>query len=592
MRHNPLTHSKKKHAAELLAANQIQRARAAFEQLCQTDPRDVEAWIYLVQINAQLGLPAEVARCCRAIIAVLPNSDDAYYHLGCALLLQNKFDEAADAFHHVLKLKPNHAMAIFHLGKSLRSMGRFNEALHCFQKTVQLAPNIAEAGDALGGMLLHYCRIEDAVSAYRHALRSKPDFHMTHSDMLFAMNYSADYDADTIFSEHVRWGAAHKHQSPTVLRYRNQPDVERRLRIGYISPDMCAHSVSFFFEPLLAQHDRTRVEIYCYADVAEPDATTLRLKSSADHWRKIHGMNDQQVIEQIQADRIDILVDLAGHTARGRLRALTAKPAPVQVTYLGYPNTTGVPAVDYRLTDAWADPPGTTERYHTETLVRLPQGFLCYMPSSDAPDVSSPPAEHNGYITFGSFNNLAKVTPQVVSLWASILKAVPGSRLILKCALFDESAMRERYLELFANHDISPDRVDLLPRIDSPAGHLALYDQIDIALDTFPYNGTTTTCEALWMGVPTITLAGDRHVSRVGASLLNQVGLAELIAETPEQYLYIATGLATQIEKLSALRMSLRQRVGESPLCDAKNFASHVEHAYREMWIKWCNDCR
>jgi len=589
MRNNPMSVEKKR-ATDLLAANKIQQAKDVFEQICHGEPGDIEAWIYLVQINAQLGRPAEVARCCRAIIAVLPNSEEAHYHLGCAELLQSKFDDAAAAFREVLQLKPDHAMAIFHLGKSLRFLGRFAEALPCFQKTVELEPNLAEAYDALGGTLLHYCRIEDAVSAYQKALRLRPDFHMTRGDMLFAMNYSSDYDDETIFSEHVRWGGTHKLQTRTSSQHRNIPDPDRQLRIGYISPDMCTHSVAFFFEPLLAEHDRTRIETYCYADVAEADDTTQRLMSYARHWRVIHAMSDQQVIEKIQSDRIDILVDLSGHTARSRILALTAKPAPIQVNYLGYPNTTGVPAIDYRFTDAWADPPGLTERHHTETLVRLPHGFLCYRPPADAPAVSLPPVQRAGHITFGSFNNLAKVTRQVVALWAAMLEAVPDSRLILKCSLFDEPPVRERYAELFATHGIAAHRLDLVPRIDTTAGHLAFYDQIDIALDTFPYNGTTTTCEALWMGVPVITLTGHRHVGRVGTSLLSQVGLGELIADTPEKYRQIGISLAGDIEKLAALRTSLRQQMGKSSLCDAKNFASDVEHAYREMWRKWCSE--
>jgi predicted O-linked N-acetylglucosamine transferase (SPINDLY family) len=299
-------------------------------------------------------------------------------------------------------------------------------------------------------------------------------------------------------------------------------------------------------------------------------------------------MEPAQIAELVRSDAIDILVDLGGHTADDFLRVFARKPAPVQVTWLGYPNTTGLAAMDYRLTDALVDPAGTADEYHSEALVRLSGGFLCYLPPHHAPPVSPSPAAQFLAVTFGSFNTLQKITPEVVDAWTRILIAVPGSRLLLKRAPFRNSAVANRYRQMFQKAGIESDRVLLQDQTPSPADHLAQYSQIDVALDTFPYNGTTTTCEALWMGVPVICLAGNRHAGRVGASLLSRLGMADLIAGDFDDYVQVAVALANDPTRLAGLRTSLRSRMAASSLCDAAKFARSVEAAYRAMWQKWC----
>jgi predicted O-linked N-acetylglucosamine transferase (SPINDLY family) len=431
---------------------------------------------------------------------------------------------------------------------------------------------------------------QEAEQCYYRALQIRPDYAKTYHALLIAANYHSD-DPERIMREHLAWGEHHRSLKPEENRFANPPDPQRRLRLGYVSPDFRTHSVAFFLEPLLAHHDPATVEVYAYAHVPRPDAVTERLKTRVQGWRDIHGLSDDQVADLIRQDRIDILVDLAGHTANNRLLVFARKPAPIQVTYLGYPNTTGLTAIDYRLTDALADPPGETERYHTETLIRLPHGFLCYQPPSHAPAVAPPPAAVNGYVTFGSFNNLAKVTPKVVEVWARILKAVEGARVVMKNKSFSDAATRERCHEQFIRHGIERERIALRDRLTALEDHLGLYHQIDLALDTFPYHGTTTTCEALWMGVPVITLAGHTHAARVGVSLLTRVGLPELIAQNEDDYVERAVALAQDLPRLTELRATLRQRMTQSPLCDAPAFTRNLEAAYREMWRGWCTAC-
>jgi predicted O-linked N-acetylglucosamine transferase (SPINDLY family) len=319
-----------------------------------------------------------------------------------------------------------------------------------------------------------------------------------------------------------------------------------------------------------------------------PDGRTQRLQAESDHWYSIAGKPDLEVAERIRKDQIDILVDLEGHTGENRLLVFAHKPAPVQVTWLGYPNTTGMRTIDYRLTDAVADPPGEADKFHSEKLFRLEHGFLCYLPDAAAPEAGPPPCLESGQLTFGSFNNLAKVTSEVVRVWAEILHRQPLSRLVLKSKPLADQACRERYLGLFAEQGIPADRLELLGWLPAPQNHLELYHRIDIGLDSFPYNGTTTTCEALWMGVPVVTLCGDRHAARVGASIMRQVGLEELVAHSEDEYIALAVALAQDRQRLLALRGSQRRKMRESRLLDKKLFAETLEDAYRRMWEEWC----
>jgi predicted O-linked N-acetylglucosamine transferase (SPINDLY family) len=338
----------------------------------------------------------------------------------------------------------------------------------------------------------------------------------------------------------------------------------------------------------LKHHDHNQFEILCFSDIARPDAMTAQLRAGADAWHDIHGQSDENVTKLIHENKIDILIDLAGHSAHNRLLVFARRPAPVQINYLGYPASTGLSAMDYRLTDMHSDPPGKTEHLHTEEMLRLPTTNWCYSPMDGAPAVGPSPAAAGKPICFGSFNHLEKITPRTVALWSRILREVPSSRLFLKSSGFGTPSVRRQVAERFASHGIVPDRLDFIGREPNILSHFALYDRMDISLDTFPYHGTTTTCDAIWMGVPVVTLAGNVHLSRVGASLLSSVGLPDLIARDEDQYVAIATQLARDIPRLADLRGSLREQMKASPLMDAPRFARNVESAYRDVWRRWC----
>jgi len=340
---------------------------------------------------------------------------------------------------------------------------------------------------------------------------------------------------------------------------------------------------------LMAVHDDKQVDVFCYSDEKHPDDITARIRKLAHHWRSIAGMTDVEVARQIFEDRVDILVDLAGHTAHNRQPVFARRPAPVQASWLGYPNTTGVPVIDYRITDAVADPEGEADRYYSETLIRLRHGFLCYAPNRDTPAIAKLPASESGTVTFGSFNNLAKINSRVIAVWSKILDFVPNSRLLLKGKQLSDEFSQKRFYELFSQNGICADRIKMLPTTRTIPEHLNLYSAVDIGLDPFPYNGTTTTCEAIWMGVPVISLYGDRHASRVGASILTRIGYKDLITRTEKDYIKKAVELAGNIERLVWLRAGMRLNMQQSPLCDAESFGQEMERAYRSMWQNWCS---
>jgi predicted O-linked N-acetylglucosamine transferase (SPINDLY family) len=398
------------------------------------------------------------------------------------------------------------------------------------------------------------------------------------------MHYDPAIGSEMLYEEATQWWQQHGIKKVATSHPVAVSKKFGRIKIGYISPDFREHSVSYFFLPFLEYHNRDSFEIFCYSEVKREDKITHRIKELSDHWRPIAWLRDRAVAEQVRQDGIDILVDLAGHTAENRLLVFAYKPAPVQVTWLGYPNTTGMPVIDYRFTDEIADPPGEADEYHSEILMRLPDGFLCYGPPDDAPGVSGLPTHKNGRITFGSFNNLPKINPQVIGLWSRLLHQVADSRLLLKSKQFADEHVRQRFLDLFSVCGIGAERLRLLPRVASTAGHLALYHQVDIALDPFPYNGTTTTCEALWMGVPVITLRGDRHAGRVGASILTRLGLEEMIAQNEEAYVDIGVALAASMSALENLRSGLRSRMQSSVLCDGRSFARTMENTFQKVW--------
>lgn len=561
-----------------------------YQQALVIAPDSPEFLYNLGLTQHDLGRYSEAAASLRRVLQIQPDYTEAALALAYAQEAAGDYQEALTSYQEVLRIDPENAQAHAGLAFVHYSTGNYETALADCGQALHIMPDYADAHFTMASIYLARGDHQKAIAACREALRIQPDFYRVHSNLLMILNYSPTYDAERVYSEHVHWGQSHALPGTSSTGFSSTREQERRLRVGYISPDLYKHSVSFFFEPLLTNHDPDTFETFCYSDVRNPDETTERLTRLADHWRSISGMSDEQLVQQIRKDGIDILVDLTGHTANNRLRVFTARAAPAQVSYLGYPNTTGISAMDYRMTDQWADPVNITDCYHTEELIRLPHGFLCYLPPQEAPPVLPLPAETSGHITFGSFNNLAKITSETVATWSSILHETPDSRLVLKNISFTDTPTQDHFLHMFSEHEVTPERLDLMPPLPSTEGHLGLYGQVDIALDTFPYNGTTTTCEALWMGIPVVTLAGTTHAGRVGVSLLSQIGLTEYIAATPEAYVRIATNLAEDREVLRRLRPALREQLAASPLCNGKDFARRVESAYRGMWKKWCTD--
>ena len=568
---------------------QVDTAIAAYRQALALHPDYPEAHSNLGNALWEKGQLNEAIAACRRAIALRPDYPEAHSNLGVALSDQGQYDAAIAACRQAIAYKPDYAEAYNNLGNALKEKGQLAEAAAAYRQAIALNPNYADACFNLAVTLRDEGQLDTAIAAYRQARALKPGDLEAHSILLHTLHCHPGLDARAIAEEHRLWNREHAEPlARFVPRHPNDRSPDRRLRIGYVSPDFRGHSVAYFLEDLFAGHDPAQVEIFCYANLKRPDEVTARLRQMVPHWREILGLPDAQVAALVGEDKIDILVDLAGHTARGRLPLFARKPAPLQVTWLGYPGTTGLEAMDFRLTDARADPPGMTEHLHTERLVRLPDGAWCFRPSAQTPLVSEPPVRHNGRITFGCFNAMAKITTPLLILWSRILHGLPGSRLLLKNRSLLDASTRERIQAVFTDAGIGPERIELADYTTTVGDHLAIYGQVDIALDTFPYHGTTTTCEALWMGVPVVTLAGQTHASRVGVSLLSSVGLPELIAASSEEYLRIAVNLGHEVERLSELRAGLRARMSSSPLMDGPRFARNLEQAYRQMWRDWC----
>jgi predicted O-linked N-acetylglucosamine transferase (SPINDLY family) len=557
------------------AASQLQEALVR-------DPDCVQAHYQLALLQHAEGRPELAARHFQEALSREPGDVKALNCLGVVFQELGRANDSADCYSEALRLDPDYLEARINLVLLLKDHGRLCAAQRQLEEALTHHPEAVRLRYNLANLLQLQGRCLEAVAQYREVLRLDPEHLGALQNLLFALHYSPQIDDRQIFQEHLaaaRAGVFH----PGTLPARPPRGPGERVRVGYLSPDFRGHSVASFIEPILARHDRARFEIYCYANLGRPDATTERLRGLAEHWRDIYPLSDGEAALLIARDGIDILVDLAGHTSGNRLPLLTRKPAPLQVTWLGYPDGTGLPEMDFRITDRLSDPPGASDTLHRERLIRLEPSFCCYQPPSYAPEVAPPPCLASGRITFGSFNNLAKVTPELIALWTRVLLAVPGSRLMMKCSPLADAEVCERILEAFGAGGVAADRIDLSGGEAQPADHLARYAELDIALDTSPYNGTTTTCEALWMGVPVVTLAGSRHASRTGLTLLTNCGLGELVTQSPEEYLELAVRLAEDFGRLAVLRTGLRERMASGPLLDAARVTLEVERAYEGM---------
>ena len=574
-------------------------AAAHYQQALRLRPDFAAAHNNLGLVLEDQGRFAEAMDQFEQAVRAQPNFAEAHTNLGNALKKQGRFAEAVDQHEQALRLKPDFAEAYYNLGFALQEQGRLAEAADRYRQALHLKPDYAEAHGNLGVALQDQGRLAEALDQYHQALRLPATAHAraaAHSNLLFCLNHDPSVTPAELYAEHRRWACqfsiddfrlsivdGNSDQSKIENR---KSKIERRLRLGYVSPDFRDHPVSRFIEPVLAAHNHEQFEIVCYADVFRPDAVTQRIQHHADTWRSIAGSADQQVADCIRHDAVDILVDLTGHTARNRLLVFARKPAPVQVTYLGYPSTTGLTTIDYRLTDALTDPPGEPVQ-HSEELMRLPGTFCCYAPRTEVPNVTPLPAGHGGRLTFGSLHKLAKLNAQVIDLWCRLLHTLPEARLLI--AYHTLSGQTAAFLgRQFMERGLARDRLDLRQAVYAGHKHLELYREIDVILDTFPWSGHATTCEALWMGVPVLTLYGKRYAGRMTASILTCLGLTEFVAATPVDYVAGAIKLAGDLDRLAQLRATLREKMRTSPLCDGATFTRDLETAYRVMWQRWC----
>jgi predicted O-linked N-acetylglucosamine transferase (SPINDLY family) len=569
----------------LRSCDKPEEAAAAYRQAIGIRPGYAEAHAYLGAALQELGRIEEAVAACRRAIGLRPDLAEAHCNLGNALRDQGKYREAAAAYRRSIGLWPDYFVAHANLGNVLRDQGLLTEAVGAYRQAIAVKPDFALAHCNLGNALQDQGRLDEAMAAFRRAIDIDPDYAPAHSNLLMCMHYASSVSATDLHAEALAFGRRHDAAS-TDASFDNVPDADRRLRIGYVSADFRNHPVGYFLARVLAARDPAAAEIICYAHQPTDDAMTARLRGHADQWRSIIGMSDADAAAMIRRDAIDILVDLGGHTANNRLTLLALRPAPVQATWLGYFDTTGLSAIDYILADRFVAPPGEEDRF-SETVWRLPEIYLCYAPHEVAVEPAPPPALANGFVTFGCFNNRAKITDDTVRVWAEVLRRVDGARLFLKNRSLADAAVTDALAGAFSSYGIARERLILEGQSPLPE-LLAAYNRIDIALDPFPFAGGTTTAEALWMGVPVVTLRGDRWVGRMSEGMLTTVGLADLVAGDEAGYLRIAAGLAADLSRLGALHAGLRRMVEDSPFCDGPRFARALEAAYRGMWRGWC----
>lgn len=547
-------------------------------------PNNLQVLQALAQVCYEQGKLEESIEPLRRACKLQPAAPDMRYSLAAVLSEAGLQQEAIRQYQKVLQEHPDHVSSRVAIGVLHFHNLDFSAAINCFEEALKTDSANAEASYNLGLARMRVGQSQAAHECFAKALLDRPDFPEAKTCQLFNMHNLSGMTEKKLLEAHTGWAKAFSgFPAATASPGDVQEESGRPIRVGYVSADFRTHSVAFFISPILEAHSRENVESYCYASVERPDAVTGQIREFSDHWRDISALNDELVADLVRQDRIDILVDLSGHTAANRLGVFVRKPAPVQVSWIGYPGTTGLPVMDYRITDGRADPEVDSDEYHTERLVRLDTCFLCYEPPLEIQETGGCPAISNGYITFGSFNNLSKFSPETIALWSEVLRQNPGSRLLLKAKGLGDRLGQEGVYSEFLNQGIERDRVETAGHIHDMGNHLELYHRLDIALDTFPYNGTTTTCEALWMGVPVITLAGTRHASRVGNSLLTAAGFPDFVATSRNDYVSIATRLAQDMPELQKMHRSLRGRMKKSALMDRARMVNNLEAAYRKM---------
>mmetsp|Transcript_9445 Transcript_9445/g.14159 ORF Transcript_9445/g.14159 Transcript_9445/m.14159 type:complete len:856 (-) Transcript_9445:184-2751(-) len=582
-------------------AGNIQVGMKWYKKALVMNPKYSDAWYNLGVAHAALGQSKEAIVNYEIATTFNPRCVEAFNNQGVIYKELGNLQKSIQCYKKALAVNPAFALTLNNLGVIYTSLGKLDEAYKYCVRAVQANPHYAEAYNNLGVLFRDEGNMKLAINSYDRSLKIDPNSKNAGQNRLLAMNSLTREDldfevsslTDYIYEEHCKWSKRFQAPYKPFTTWSNDRKADRILRIGYISADFFTHSVSYFIELPLKLADKKRVCNVCYSNVARKDSRTELFTKYAQKWVDIYGRDAKEVAEIIRKDKIDILVELTGHTAGNRLDIMALKPAPVQITWIGYPNTTGVTTIDYRFCDSKVDPVDTKQKF-TEKLIRLPNTFLCYSPPVEAPAVSPTPALQNGFITFGSFNNFAKINDHVLDLWCHILKRVPGSCLLMKCKPFACPKMKTKALERIKRRGIDSRRVFLFPLFPTTKEHLSLYSFVDISIDTFPYAGTTTTCEAMYMGIPVITLRSqkeDNHAHNVSCSLVSNVPfLRKLVTNTPQEYADAAVNLANDVKALQGIRETLRAAMLKSPLCDGPKFVNNLEFKYKELWEKFCRE--
>lgn len=572
----------KRNTLGLLGRETVQKALAS-DSLDQADDLFNEA--NRLQTTGELESAMEVYQ---KVIKLNPAHARAYSNMGTILQELNKFEMAETLIESSLVFEPGNAASYNALGLTYLKQGKITKSIESLSKSIDLNDSNISALTNMGNAYKEAGNAHEALVYYRKALAIAPTA-TAHANILFTMNYMPEFDQQAILKEHRLWNRSYAEPlQPTDKIFTNIPDANKRLRIGLISGSFNRHPVGFFTVTALEAVAKDKLELFFYNNSSKDDNLTQRFRSVADNWQSIVGMPDEDLASKIEHDKIDILVDLAGHSEGFRLLTLARRPVPIQVKWVGGQfNTSGMDAIDYFLSD-WVETPEGVDDLYTEEIVRLPDGYVVYDAPSYTPDVGPLPAKQNGYVTFGCFNNITKVTPETIELWVKIMKRTEGSRVVLKGKPFNDEGVRAHYLDQFVSRGVSAERVDL--RGGSTHDQLlAQYNDIDIALDPFPYSGGLTTAEALYMGVPVITKPGETFAARHAASHITNAGLANWVCESFEEYADKAVSWAHDLDSLAQLRNGLRDQVKASPLCDADRFARNLETALRDMWVKWCD---
>lgn len=591
-------------------------ALAAYGKAARMNPDVGYIWFRQGKLLNGLKRYAESMPMLEKAVSLPGRLGEFHYELGLALHMSKRFPEALDqygqalaagyntaalqcnrgvifkelrrggdsimAFHTAVKMDPSNLSYLNNLGAAALELGLNSEALDCFEEAVRQNPKIATAQNNIGNLLKDRARGMDALPHYRKSMELDPSSSDTQSNYLLCHMYLSEMDPKTVFEEHRKWGLEKAKKTPPAFKFKPRSPGSK-LRVGFLSGDLCHHPVAHFIEPLFREYDKERFEFVAYGDQRKSDEFSERFAKQVDFWRETCSLTDEALAKKIHEDRVDILFELSGHTAYNRMGVLALKPAPLQASYLGYPGTTGLPTMDFRITDELVDPVGMTEKFHTERLIRLSRCAWCYEPDAVAPEVGTLPFQRNGHITFGCFNNMAKLNPALFDMWAEILIKVPDSHLRLKARTLTDDRVKNELKDYFTAKGIAAERLDFFGHTRKIHEHLNHYHEVDIALDSFPYHGTTTTCEAMWMGCPVVTRAGAAHVSRVGVSLLSAVGLEEFIGQNREDYIGKAAALAGDIDRLVELRAGMRDRLKSSPLMNAPDFAREFEVALLQM---------